>query len=104
VLVESVLAEAGIAAAVVGDDQRSWSDGAFDEPQSELALRSGTTARRTNPSSGVRISDADGGLVRRHGCGHDGQRCRVDHMPTATTADEAIGRVIKGSEAVRLSN
>ena len=50
VVVEAALAKAGVAAPVVGDDQRSGSDGVLDESQSDFALRSGTTARRTRPA------------------------------------------------------
>jgi transposase InsO family protein len=46
--------------------------------------------KRPAPPSGARQSHAHGGVVRRHrrrdrrrGCGHDGQRKRVAHMPTA---------------------
>src|SRR5271168_4621146 len=36
-------------------------------------------------------------MARRscHGCWHDGQRYRVDHMLTATAADEAFGGVME---------
>ena len=60
----------------------------------------GREARRgyRRPPSGARAARADGGLARRRsrleGCGHDGQRCRVAHMPTAATADAAFGRMI----------
>ncbi len=57
-------------------------------------------------------SHADGGVARRHGrrsgCGHDaalGQRCRVDHMPTAATAtaDSTVRGVISGDRGGRES-
>src|SRR5271166_904874 len=42
---------------------------------------------------------ADGGLARRRGrtegCGHDGQRWRVAHMPTGAEADAASCCVIE---------
>jgi hypothetical protein len=34
-----------------------------------------------------------------HRCGHDGQRKRVAHMPTVTTATEVGGRFIIGLKA-----
>ena len=50
VVVESAFAKPGIAAPVVGDDQRSGATAFSTKLPSELALRSGTTARRTRPA------------------------------------------------------
>jgi transposase InsO family protein len=41
---------------------------------------------------------------RSQGCGRDGQRCRVDHMPTATAADEALDGVIEKNQERHVSN
>ena len=49
VVVESTLSEAGIAAPVVGDDQRSGSDGVFDEPAERMSATVGDDSE-TNTS------------------------------------------------------
>ena len=49
VVVESALSEAGIAAPVVGDDQRSGSDGVFDEPAERMSATVGDDSE-TNTS------------------------------------------------------
>ena len=43
-------------------------------------------------------------IAGREGCGHDGQRCRVDHMPTATAADRVSGSVIEKDQERSVSN
>ena len=51
------------------------------------------------PHQALGVPRADGGLARggrrREGCGHDGQRFRVAHMPTAAEADAAPRCVIE---------
>src|SRR5271166_1347446 len=55
--------------------------------------------QRAASPSGAGRPCADGGLAqgdrRREGCGRDGQRCRVAHMPTAAEADAASRCVIE---------
>ena len=55
--------------------------------------------QRAASAPGAGRPNADGGLARgyrrRRGCGHDGQRIRVAHMPTATEADAASRCVIE---------
>jgi hypothetical protein len=49
------------------------------------ASRRGWNSQRPAPAPGARLSRAYGALARanreRRGCGHDGQRIRVAHMP-----------------------
>jgi len=55
--------------------------------------------QRAPSTPGARRPPADGGLARggrrRGDCGHDGQRIRVAHMPTAAEADAASRCVIE---------
>ena len=115
------LAEAGVAISM--DGRGRWMDNVFIErlwrslKYEEVYLKGYADGREAKAdiaewmdlqwpalASGSPLSDAEGGLARRdggrEGYGHDGQRCRVDHMPSATAADEAFGGAIRSDRAV----
>ncbi len=120
------LAEAGVAISM--DGRGRWMDNVFIErlwrslKYEDIYLKGYADGReaargiaewiafyqRAAPTPGARRPRADGGLARsdrrRRGCGHDGQRSRVAHMPTAATADAASRCVIKGISSGRASN
>lgn len=64
--------------------------------------------QRAAAPPGARLSHPDGGVAfrpDRRGCGHDGQRERVAHMPTdAKAADRSIGSIISEDRSGRISN
>ena len=119
------LAEAGVAISM--DGRGRWMDNVFIErlwrslKYEDVYLKGYADGReaargiaewiafynRSAPAPGAGRPHADGGLARgnrqRRGCGHDGQRIRVAHMPTATEADASLSlRDRKESRAVAL--
>ena len=60
--------------------------------------------RRPHQALGHRADDGLAGSDRGKGCGHDGQRFRVAHMPTAAEADAATRCVIERTPSGRVSN